>query len=82
MSGEVDGTRYLLGPRGRLFDVEGPRIGLQRVDRRALTALARRASVVFGGPQDVEWALATDGRLWLLQARPPTHVTWADSQGL
>ena len=72
VSGEVDGTRYLLGPRGRLFEVEGPRLALQRRDRRALTALAGRASAVFGGPQDVEWALAADGRMWLLQARPVT----------
>ncbi|GAF99343.1 unnamed protein product, partial [marine sediment metagenome] len=27
---------------------------------------------VFGGPQDVEWAIGTDDRLWLLQSRPVT----------
>ena len=72
VSGEVDGTRYLLGPRGRLVDVDGPRLDLRSGHRRALAALARRAAAVFGGPQDVEWALAADGRLWLLQARPVT----------
>jgi phosphohistidine swiveling domain-containing protein len=72
VSGEVDGTRYLLGPHGRLHDVVGPRLALRRGDRRALAALARHAVAVFGGPQDVEWALAVDGRLWLLQARPVT----------
>ncbi len=28
--------------------------------------------MVFGGPQDIEWALAEDGTLWLLQSRPLT----------
>ena len=74
VSGEVDGTRYVLGPRGRLVDVEGPRLTLAGGIRRGLAALARQASDVFGGPQDVEWALADDGRLWLLQARPVTAV--------
>ena len=27
---------------------------------------------MFGGPQDVEWAIAKDGTLWLLQSRPVT----------
>ena len=79
VSGEVDGTRYLIGPRGRLFDVAGPRLALRRGHRRALAALARRAAAVFGGPQDMEWALAAGGRLWLLQARPVTAVATAAS---
>ncbi|MEW6471129.1 MAG: PEP/pyruvate-binding domain-containing protein [Actinomycetota bacterium] len=74
VSGEVDGSRYLLGPRGRLVEGEGPRLPLHRRDRRALAALAGRAAALFGGPQDVEWAFATDGRLWLLQARPVTAI--------
>ncbi|HEY3238550.1 MAG TPA: PEP-utilizing enzyme, partial [Acidimicrobiia bacterium] len=41
-------------------------------DRRALARLARRAALVFGAPQDIEWGLAEDGRWWLLQARPIT----------
>ena len=72
VSGEVDGTRYLLSPRGRLVEVDGSRLALHRRDRHALATLARRASAVFGGPQDVEWAIADDGHLWLLQARPVT----------
>jgi pyruvate,water dikinase len=72
VSGEVDGTRYLLGPRGRLVEVEGEPLVLRPRDRRALAGLARRAALVFGAPQDVEWGLAEDGRWWLLQSRPIT----------
>ena len=72
VSGEVDGTRDLLGRRGRLVEVDGEPLPLRRADRRALAALARRAGSVFGGPQDIEWARAEDGTLWLLQSRPVT----------
>ena len=50
-------------------------------DRRVLSAaqaatgaeMARRAAVVFGQPQDVEWAIA-DEQLYLLQSRPITTL--------
>jgi pyruvate,water dikinase len=81
VSGEVDGTRYLLGPRGRLIEVDGAPLPLRRSDRRALAALARRAAEVFGGPQDVEWARAEDGAFWLLQARPVTAAAEQSETG-
>ena len=74
VSGEVEGTRYELDRRGVVHSSrrgpDGARLG-----RRALRRLARladRAADVFGGPQDVEWALDDSGRLWLLQSRPVT----------
>ena len=72
VSGEVDGTRYLLSPRGRLLDVTGEPLPLTGRDRRALVGLAREAALLFGSPQDIEWAMDEGGRLWLLQARPIT----------
>jgi rifampicin phosphotransferase len=45
----------------------------------AVATLARQVEQHFGVPQDLEWAL-TEGRLWLLQARPmtalPDPVDW------
>ncbi len=70
VSGQVDGTRYVLSRRGRRL--EGTGGPLTAAQLRRLAALARRAEHAFGGPQDVEWAFATDGRLWLLQSRPIT----------
>lgn len=73
VSGEVDGARYLLDPDATVLEFDandGP--PLERAHLRALTRLSADVAEAFGGPQDVEWALAEDGHLWLLQSRPVT----------
>jgi rifampicin phosphotransferase len=74
VSGEVDGSRYVLDPKNaKVLDFaanDGP--PLDPADLRRLVALSGEVASVFGGPQDVEWAIATDKRLWLLQSRPVT----------
>ena len=40
---------------------------------RRLGELACKAERLFGGPQDMEWAIG-DGRIWLLQSRPITTL--------
>jgi rifampicin phosphotransferase len=73
VSGRVAGWTAALSPRGRLLDDQGGDTApLPRRHLRALAGLARRAAAAFGGPQDVEWAIDHDGRLWLLQSRPIT----------
>ncbi|WP_282329670.1 PEP/pyruvate-binding domain-containing protein [Pseudarthrobacter sp. AL07] len=39
-----------------------------------LAAMGRRVEGHFGSPQDIEWAIAGDGRLWLTQSRPITTL--------
>ena len=77
VSGEVDGSRYVLEPSRngacKVLDFaanDGPQLAL--ADLRRLVALSGEVAEVFGGPQDVEWAIATDKQLWLLQSRPVT----------
>ena len=74
MSGEVDGSRYVLdAASGKVLDFaanDGPPLGT--VDLRGLSELSARVATVYGGPQDVEWAIEDDGRVWLLQSRPVT----------
>jgi pyruvate,water dikinase len=73
VSGAVVGARYVLDERGRAVYVErddGPR--LRPRELRRLGALATQVAEVFGGPQDVEWAVTTEGHLLLLQSRPVT----------
>jgi rifampicin phosphotransferase len=41
---------------------------------RALAALGARVEAHYGTPQDTEWAIDGEGRVWLLQARPITTL--------
>ena len=41
---------------------------------RALVRLGRRVEAHYGSPQDIEWALDSDGNCWLTQARPITTL--------
>src|SRR5918993_525001 len=74
VSGEVNGSRYVLDESSaKVLEFEandGPR--LPRADLRRLVALSAEANSVFGGPQDIEWAITDDKQVWLLQSRPVT----------
>ena len=74
VSGEVDGSRYVLEPTtAKVIEFaanDGPK--LPAADLRRLMALSTSVAKVFGGPQDVEWAIGTGKELWLLQSRPVT----------
>ncbi len=52
---------------------EMDRPALSEAQAAAVAALARRAAVEFGQPQDIEWAIE-DGSLYLLQSRPITTL--------
>jgi pyruvate,water dikinase len=75
VGGEAAGWTAVLGRHGRVHEVrssDGPRPPARA--RRRLAALARRAERAFGGPQDIEWAVAPGGRVVLLQSRPITTL--------
>jgi rifampicin phosphotransferase len=57
-----------------------PEAALGRRDALRVAGEARRIAALRGAPQDVEWALGSDGTAWVLQARPmtalPPDVSW------
>lgn len=57
-------------------DVSGASGTASLTDAQAagLAALGRQAEQYFGAPQDIEWAIDRDGRLWLTQSRPITTL--------
>src|SRR5688572_12150788 len=83
VSGEVDGSRYVLdSSNAKVLEFaanDGPR--LPQPDLRRLVALSDQVAEIYGSPQDNEWAIATDKQLWLLQSRPVTTVVRGIPQG-
>ena len=82
VSGEVDGSRYLVATNGKVLEFQandGPQ--LKPRDLVRLVGLSGEVERAFGRPQDVEWAIAEDGHLWLLQSRPVTTLIRGVPQG-
>lgn len=75
VSGETEGRTFTVQPDdASVLDVEGEGPDLDDQQRRALCELGREMQDLFDGPQDIEWAIDTDGELWLLQSRPVTGI--------
>jgi pyruvate,water dikinase len=68
----VDGERARPGRQ--------PEAAIDRDQAMVVAREARRIASARGVPQDIEWAIDTDGALWILQARPmtglPPAVSW------
>ena len=54
---------------------EALRATLSDDEVRELAELGRRVELHYDAPQDTEWAIAVDGRTWMLQARPVTALS-------
>jgi rifampicin phosphotransferase len=78
VSGETTGEEWTVtGDQGAAVTRRSSGVEPVLTARRAeaVARLAVRVADRFGGqPQDIEWAIDRQGRLWLLQARPMTAV--------
>lgn len=75
VSGAASGWTAALTKGGRVVGLRSA--AGSRPPRRVLRSLAKlaaRAAKVFGGPQDIEWAVDRHGRTLLLQSRPITTL--------
>ncbi len=79
VSGQTAPTRYVV----RLDDVSvverEPGAEDVRLDGRLLQELRTHLlelQAFFETPQDIEWAIDSTGRLWILQSRPITRIQW------
>ena len=84
VSGQASGEEWIVrGEQARR--TQGTEEAITADQAHQIATLARRVQAHLGSPQDLEWAITTDpsateGGLWLLQARPmtalPDPVAW------
>jgi pyruvate,water dikinase len=79
VSGEASGDEWIVHD-GDVSARRQPERAIDRSQAVQVAAEARRIAVTRGTPQDIEWAIDADGRLWILQARPmtalPPDLSW------
>jgi pyruvate,water dikinase len=76
VSGEAVGEEWTVTARNARRSRPIPAGGkvLTARQAQAVADLARKIADRYGRPQDIEWAIDREGRLWLLQARPMTAL--------
>jgi pyruvate,water dikinase len=76
VSGEQTGEEWTITgqDRPRRTRASGGAEVLDSAQAGQVAAMAARVAAHYGQPQDIEWAIDTGGRLWLLQARPMTAL--------
>ena len=79
VSGQTSPTRYVLYLEdGRVLE-RNPGTEDLHLDQETLGKVCRYTLEIqahFGVPQDVEWALDSEGEVWILQSRPITRIRW------
>lgn len=73
VSGDVDGETWKVSRTGDMLE-EPEKPVLTHEHAQAVSRLAIACENYFGRPQDIEWAIDHDGKLWLLQSRPITTL--------
>lgn len=74
LAGEVAGERWELARDSLAGNPSTDAVVLTEEEARRVAATALLVEEAFGSPQDVEFAIDEEGRLWLLQARPVTSA--------
>ncbi len=82
VSGLAQAENIVVSREGAVVERESPdEPVLTNEQAKDVATLAIRCRDLFGGEQDIEYAFDGDGELWLLQSRPITTSTLAETGG-
>ena len=73
VSGEVDGENWTVNRLGKVTS-QPPQPILSEKNATRIATLAQACEAACGIPQDIEWAIDSGEKLWLLQSRPITTL--------
>ena len=73
VSGEADGENWKVTRLGKITSQPEQPI-LSTENAKAVARLAQSCEAASGIPQDIEWAIDSEQKLWLLQSRPITTL--------
>ena len=73
VSGDCDGEDWRISREEEIIERPDASI-LNEADAMVVATLARRCESACGRPQDIEWAIDAENKLWLLQSRPITTL--------
>lgn len=74
VSGDANGEDWRVAHDGRISHEPPAARVLIADDARRIAELVRRCESACASPQDIEWAIDRQGKLWLLQSRPITTL--------
>lgn len=84
VSGEVTPNRYIFNHfnlESHLSENNDDQAILSHKNLNEISKLSRKLQAFYGRPQDIEWAIDKNEKLWLLQTRPITKITWRKDFG-
>ena len=73
VSGDCDGEDWHVALDGNTTAPANSKI-LSQAEAASVAELARQCEAASGRPQDIEWAIDQESKLWLLQSRPITTL--------
>ncbi|EQC50738.1 pyruvate phosphate dikinase PEP/pyruvate-binding domain protein [Bacteriovorax sp. DB6_IX] len=84
VSGEVTPNQYIYHyQKNEIIDqrIENEKARLSGEELKEIANELLNIQAHFGCPQDIEWALDSQRKLWILQARPITTIEWRKDLG-
>ncbi len=79
VSGTVTPSRYIFEYlEKKIIDEEigSDNLELSETQVQDISESCLKIQAHFNHPQDIEWAIDREGKFWIIQSRPITHVSW------
>jgi len=82
VGGEVQAKNYILNSRAEvLSESKDYKFSLEQQQIQNLVLASKKISQFLGRPQDIEWCIDQNNKLWVVQSRPITKIYYRKDMG-